>query len=78
MLFGGRECVRCLALADTWEYDGTWVEITPLRSPPGRQEHAMAYDQGYQAIVLFGGVATIGNGSSSDFVDDTWVYLQQP
>lgn len=44
-------------LGDTWTYDGvTW---TPRAGgPPGRFNHAMAYDEVRQVVVLFGGTST--------------------
>jgi len=56
-------------LADTWEWDGnTWVERTPIASPPARVNHAMAYDSARGRVVLFGGCSE----SSCPAAADTW------
>ncbi|MGB3969887.1 MAG: hypothetical protein WBO45_24345 [Planctomycetota bacterium] len=42
-----------------------WFSIPTTSSPPGRNLHAMAYDQGRQRVVLFG-------GTTPAFSDETW------
>lgn len=56
------------ALGDTWAWDGT--DWTPLAAtgPDARGMHAVAYDQGRDRLVLFGGDR--GGGQSN--LGDTW------
>jgi hypothetical protein len=46
-----------------------WVQLHPALSPPGRQFHAMAYDNSRQKIILFGGYDTNGI-----YLGDTWQF----
>jgi cysteine-rich repeat protein len=53
VLFGGTDGTD--DLGDTWEWDGTdWANIAATPSPPSGQ-HAMTYDAGRGAVVLFDG-----------------------
>lgn len=65
LLFGGR-CFGCSApLPGTWLYDvarNTW-SLLALSEPPARMDHAMAYHELNNAVVMFGG---------SD--GDTWIF----
>jgi hypothetical protein len=62
-LFGG---TGDTALDDTWVWDGAdWAKKTPRKSPPPRQDHAMAYDASHRHVILFG-------GKGADAFDDTW------
>ena len=55
--------------SDTWAWDGVrWYEKTPGYSPPKRFNHAMAYDEARQQVVLFGGNGVAG------LLGDTWVW----
>jgi hypothetical protein len=65
VLFGGIAAGTVgVALADTWEWDGTaWLQRTPSTMPSGRHSHAMTYDVARQRIVMFGG---------ADNLADTW------
>jgi hypothetical protein len=74
ILFGGFDAEADHLLGDHWEYDGEWVEMTPLSLPPPRDGHAMAYDPERRRIVLFGGLAW--NGLLSSRVQDTWEYYR--
>jgi hypothetical protein len=70
VMFGGAPSPANAAagLGDTWIWDGArWREQTPTASPPGRLDHAMAFDAERQRIVLFGG--TDGSGHP---LSDTW------
>jgi hypothetical protein len=52
---------------DTWQWDGeNWQALSPAQQPPGRSEHAMAFDEKRQVIVLFGGRSNDGP------LGDTW------
>ena len=56
----------------TWVYDlnsNTWTEMSPEVSPPGRMDHAMAYDAETDRVILWG-----GGGRSPIKVGDIWAY----
>jgi hypothetical protein len=57
---------------DTWQWDGeNWQELSLAQQPPGRSEHAMAFDEKRQVIVLFGG------RSNGEPFGDTWEWNGQ-
>jgi N-acetylneuraminic acid mutarotase len=71
ILFGGFETIGDRTPA-TWALDvtgGTWTQMDPRASPPGRNFHAMAYDPRADRVILFGGTA-----SPSTVWRDTWAY----
>lgn len=52
---------------DTWEWDGNqWIKMTPKENPPGRMDHALAYDERRGVVVMFGGCGANGR------LSDTW------
>lgn len=52
---------------DTWEWDGeTWTKMSSDLYPPARLDHAIAYDENRNVIVLFGGLGQNGR------LADTW------
>ncbi len=60
---------------DTFEYDGAmnggngaWTAIPVASPPPGRRDHALAFDRANGDVVMFGG----RNGSQA--FAETWVY----
>ncbi len=54
-------------LDETWEWDGLhWTQLAAEASPPGRSDHALAYDSARERVVLFGG------RWDSSGRDDTW------
>ncbi|HUU61491.1 MAG TPA: kelch repeat-containing protein, partial [Acidimicrobiia bacterium] len=60
VLFGGHEQLGGTVLGDTWAYDtdtGTWEEMTPAVSPPGRSGFVMWYDPAADLSFVFGGGA---------------------
>lgn len=70
VLFGGLVSLFPNTLsAGLWEYDGAaWsLRNSGAASPPGRFDHAMAYDSARDRVVVFGG----RNGNSSNH-GDTW------
>jgi hypothetical protein len=70
ILFGGRDAGGNL-LDDTWELDpatDTWTLVPTTMAPSPREHHAMAYDPGLGAVLLFGGDAGAGP------TDETWAY----
>jgi hypothetical protein len=73
-LFGG--CGASCPMSDTWVYHqvaptspGTWTELFPPVSPPGRYFATFAYDPSVQGLVLFGGCE---GGLGACPADDTW------
>lgn len=75
VLFGGNASEGQLDLekiiagirGDTWEWDGErWKEI-PIKGPPARDHHAMAYDAERKKVVIFGGF-------NRAYLGDTWEY----
>ena len=68
VLFGGVECCTALTIYfnDTWEWDAaSWVRAG-VGGPPGREDHAMAYDSRRSITVVYG-----GHGDDGD-QGDTW------
>jgi N-acetylneuraminic acid mutarotase len=56
---------------DTWVFDlseGTWTELSPIVSPPGRHWHAMV-SMGDDQALMFG-----GDAYPKGLTDETWVY----
>jgi cysteine-rich repeat protein len=51
-----------------WTYDGTWQD-TGSGGPPARLDHAMTYDAGRDAVLVFGGTDTATQGT---VFDDFW------
>jgi hypothetical protein len=70
VVFGGRgESAR---LDDTWLWDGsTWVELSPPRAPPPRDDLAMVYDAARRRVVMFGGSS---GDTWGDDLNDTWFF----
>jgi cysteine-rich repeat protein len=70
VLFGGIHVSTSVATAETWEWDGTsWTERVTAATPPGRSEHAMAYDPDRGVVVMYGGF-----DAGSTALDDVWEY----
>jgi hypothetical protein len=66
VLFGGLDGSRTLQLAETWEWNGLdWTQRQPVRSPPARRNHGMAYDPHRARTVVFGGF-------DNNNLRDTW------
>jgi hypothetical protein len=75
LLFGGFSAPYSGAgLSDTWEWDGTnWLQQTASTSPPGRGNHAIAFDSVRGRMVLFGGQPTAtGSYLVTGPIGDTW------
>ncbi|MGE3173536.1 MAG: hypothetical protein AB7O97_13010 [Planctomycetota bacterium] len=67
-LFGGYGASSIQTHEDAFEFDGaTWTQ-TPGPYPPGRTEHAMAYDPVRDQTLLFGGRRFFAT------LDSTWTY----
>lgn len=71
VLFGGSGISGSMSgdLGDTWEYDGTWTQVSPPVSPPARRGGQMTYDAVRERMVLFSG--RTGGGTHSG---DLWEY----
>jgi len=71
ILFGGFEPGVILANSnDTWSWNGTtWMQLSPVSSPPGRYYASMAYDSATSQLLLFGGCC-----ENSIYVGDTWTW----
>ncbi len=57
---------------NTWAYDyetDTWTKMDPLKPPSARSFYAMAYDEGSDRVILFGGFDEF-----DDSLGDTWAY----
>lgn len=60
-------------LADTWELHGRkWTRIRTWVTPPARHRGAMAYMDGHQQSLLFG-----GQGDTGELLGDTWTYSRR-
>lgn len=71
VLFGGALGTMLEScLQDTWEWNSrSWILRQPTQSPPARMNHAMAYDEARNRVVLFGG--STDDGGQGVFAD-TW------
>jgi len=70
ILFGGTDGI--IYLDDTWVFTTpfkNWTKMNPSIRPPPRAQHAMAYDEENDKVVLFGGI-----DSNGDYFSDTWIY----
>ncbi len=75
ILFGGNSITAGWELDDTWIYDyqtNEWTDINPSNKPPGRSDHAMAYDPVTKQTILFGGMRDVGD--TTYILNDTWAY----
>ncbi len=71
VLFGGYRYMGSSTkfLQDTWEWDGwTWNRLRTPSPPPGRADHAMAYESRRGCVILFGG------REWSKFFGATWIF----
>ncbi|MGH9127175.1 MAG: kelch repeat-containing protein, partial [Acidimicrobiales bacterium] len=74
LMFGGSTCPTCVALADTWTFNGSsWTQQKPAVSPPGRYLYRVAFDPNAGGssggVVMFGGMNNTGAS-----MNDTWVW----
>lgn len=80
VLFGGNTGGATGFSSQTWTYDGTtWTQRTPATVPLGRYGAAMAYDQGRDVVVMFGGFVQSGSDNAevwewngSNWTQRTW------
>jgi len=70
LLFGGCGSVTCgTPSSQTCEYQGgTWTQLFPSVSPPGREEAMMTWDGTDGYVLLFGGRGAAGT------LSDTWAF----
>jgi N-acetylneuraminic acid mutarotase len=79
VLFGGMDPMSKTLFNDTWTYDfdsNTWTKMEPQVSPPARHFHAMAYDDGSDRVILFGGSPSRNDTWAYDDNTDTWEELE--
>lgn len=73
--FGGDLGTPNILEAGSWAYrNGTWTNLSPLRSPPARDAAAMAYDPSAEEDVMFGGFANCTESGCSSVLRDTWTF----
>lgn len=91
IVFGGLDIGGCEDLTgpgcnfsynkETWAYDldsNTWEQMDPEQSPSPRNYYQMAYDEGSDRVVLFGGgrdVGAFGDTWAYDYETDTWTEM---
>ncbi|MHA2143640.1 MAG: Kelch repeat-containing protein, partial [Candidatus Thorarchaeota archaeon] len=62
--------------SETWTYDdnsGTWEQMSPYPTPPGRTRAELTYDSESDRVILFGGTLDSGY-SADDIMNDCWEY----
>jgi N-acetylneuraminic acid mutarotase len=75
ILFGGNSITAGWELDDTWIYDiqtNSWSLSYSITRPPGRSDHAMAYDPNTKKTILFGGMRDVGD--TTYLLNDTWAF----
>jgi hypothetical protein len=74
ILFGGAGGTGSTLFGDTWSWDGgAWVDLAPAgAAPSARFNHAMAYHEGDDRIVMFGGFNTVRLNDTWLFEDGVW------
>src|SRR5262249_38248952 len=78
LMFGGQEQVgiSTVVMSDTlWQYDGNDWKKCATGGPPGRIEHAMAFDSGRGRVVLFGGWSSADLGDTWEWDGKAWTQL---
>jgi hypothetical protein len=74
IMFGGyRSTASPYLLNDTWELTSSlaWNNLSPVHSPPARENHDMMYDPDREVMILFGGATDRGS-----MFNDTWEFAQ--
>ncbi len=82
ILFGGT--TTGIATSDTWAYDfnrNVWTNMKSVVHPSWHWAHAVAYDEGSDRVVLFGGQNGVQNPIrretwAYDFNTNTWTHMQ--
>ena len=73
VLFGGRS--GGVDQNTTWLWDqvgATWIQLSPVQSPPAREGAGMTYDPALNRVILFGGQ------DSNGYFNDTWEFISTP
>src|ERR1044071_6870281 len=73
LLFGGRS--GGIDQNTTWLWDQvgtTWIQLSPVQSPPAREGADMTYDAALNRVILFGGQDNNG------IFNDTWELVSTP
>ncbi len=72
VMFGGRATLGGALQDDTWYFNGSSWEKSPLiAAPPPRSMHAMVWEDASDRLLLFGGYTQGGSGGPQN---DTWVH----
>lgn len=54
---------------ETWTFSaGTWTELTPAISPPGRDDQVQVDDPATGQVIMFGGL------NDTNYLNDTWAF----
>jgi hypothetical protein len=73
LLFGGRSGGVDQNTTWLWDQVGTtWIELSPVQSPPAREGAGMTYDAALNRVILFGGE------DSNGYFNDTWELISTP
>lgn len=75
VLFGGAAGSAGISTVfdDTWEYDGTWTQLTTPTKPSARANFAMGYDPVREKVVVFGGSPS--NNETWELSGSTWTQV---
>ncbi len=81
VLFGGFGCtsVSDPVFDDTWSYDyesDTWTRHEPEAAPPARMYHAMAYHEGADRVIVWGGRVEDSKVWAFDLEGETWTAVE--
>lgn len=80
IVFGGLDPDSFAVNRQTWAYDldsNTWEQMHPKQSPSPRFAYAMAYDEGSDRVILFGGRlgGAVGDTWAYDYDADSWAKM---
>ncbi|MHA2303524.1 MAG: Kelch repeat-containing protein, partial [Candidatus Thorarchaeota archaeon] len=73
---GAVDIVENVYVSETWTFDdnsGTWEQMSPDPTPPGRTRGEITYDSESDRIILFGGSLDSGY-DPADIMNDCWAY----
>jgi N-acetylneuraminic acid mutarotase/predicted phosphodiesterase len=73
---GAVDIVENVYVSETWTFDdnsGTWEQMSPDPTPPGRTRGEITYDSESDRIILFGGSLDSGY-NPADIMNDCWAY----
>jgi len=72
VLFGGSGCGSAFC-GDTWEFNGTWIQVTTGHSPTPRAWPGLAFDRSDGVLLLTSGQTT-GVSGGYRALRDTWIF----